>query len=150
MAAFLFMHRMAEVSNVKVFAKDYNEEGEGSATDFAQAIPKGVMVFEISGALFFGAAVRFTATISAVQNYPKVLILRMGEAFAIDASGLKVLKDVHHRCKAHDSVLILSEIHSQPYLAAEKAGLLELIGEENICHSIGEALAAAEARIGVR
>jgi SulP family sulfate permease len=150
MAAFLFMHRMAEVSNVKVFAKDYNEEGEGSATDFAQAIPKGVMVFEISGALFFGAAERFTATISAVQNYPKVLILRMGEAFAIDASGLKVLKDVHHRCKAHDSVLILSEIHSQPYLAAEKAGLLELIGEENICHSIGEALAAAEARIGVR
>jgi SulP family sulfate permease len=120
-----------------------NDEGGESITSPVH-IPEGVMVFEMNGALFFGAAERFTATISAVQDFPKVLILRMSEVFAIDASGLKMLKDVHHRLTTHGSTLILSEIHSQPYLAAEKAGLLNLIGEQNLCHSIEEALATAE------
>ncbi len=143
MAAFLFMRRMAEVSNVSILMGDSNEDGEETSDEFKKGIPQEVMVFEISGALFFGAADRFMETMSAIQAFPKVLILRMGEVVALDATGLRVLRDVLKRVEAHACKLYLCELHAQPYLATEKAGVLDLIGRDHIFDTLQSALNAA-------
>jgi SulP family sulfate permease len=140
MAAFLFMHRMAQVSNVKVMMTGTEDPSADSGDEIESLLPKGVMVFEIRGALFFGAAERFAETLTAVNSFPKVLILRMGDAVAIDATGLRALGDVLKRAQAHRGLLLISEIHSQPFMAADKAGLLDLIGRDNLHATLAESL----------
>jgi sulfate permease, SulP family len=141
LAAFLFMHRMAQVTNVKPFTSELEDENEHQSK---YALPEGVMIFDVSGALFFGAAEQFAETINALQAFPKVLILRMADVLAIDASGLKVLKDLHHRAIKHDAQLLLTELHAQPLVACDRAGLLTRIGEENVFATVQEAIGKAE------
>lgn len=141
LAAFLFMHRMAQVTNVKPFTSELEDETEHHAKI---ALPPGVMLFDVSGALFFGAAEQFAETINALHAFPKVLILRMADVLAIDASGLKVLKDLHHRAVKHDAHLMLTELHAQPLVASQRAGLVTRIGEHNIFATVSEAILQAE------
>jgi sulfate permease, SulP family len=138
MAAFLFMRQMAQVSNVKVMMT--GTEDSDSGDEIESLLPKDVMVFEIRGALFFGAAERFADTLTSVNSFPKVLILRMGDAVAIDATGIRALRDVFKRVQSHQGLLLISEIHSQPFIAADKAGLLDLIGRENLHATLAESL----------
>lgn len=145
LAAFLFMHRMAQVTNVKPFTAEIEEPL--TETDKARPVklplPEGVMIFDVSGALFFGAAEQFAETINSLHAFPKVLVLRMADVLAIDASGLKVLRDLHHRAMVHRSALLLTELHAQPLVAAQRAGLFELIGEANIHASLEDAVTHA-------
>ncbi len=140
LAAFLFMHRMAQVTNVKPFTSELEDETEHSKR---YAVPAGVMIFDVSGALFFGAAEQFAETINALHVFPRVLILRMADVLAIDASGLKVLKDLHHRAVKHDAQLLLTELHAQPLVASDRAGLVARIGDQNIFATVDEAIAKA-------
>ena len=140
MAAFLFMRRMSQVSNVSVMMTGTEDPSSDTGDEIGSLLPKDVMVFEIHGALFFGAAERFADTLTSVNSFPKVLIQRMGDAFAIDATGLRALRDVLKRAQSHDALLLISEIHSQPFMVADKAGLLDLIGRQNLHATLAESL----------
>jgi len=149
LAAFLFMRRMAAVTNVSVITREM--EDEDMPPELAKlSVPKDVQIYEINGPFFFGAAEKFTQTISSVGKLPRVLIVRMRNVPAIDATGMKLLGDIQKRIHHSKGRFIISEIHSQPYLALEGSGFLKTLGEENLAPTIEDALKLSEPEPGLR
>ncbi|HEY6082139.1 MAG TPA: SulP family inorganic anion transporter, partial [Chitinophagaceae bacterium] len=141
LAAFLFMRKMMQVSSVQRTGQDDPAED----TPFDQALPAGVDVFEINGPLFFGAAYKFRDTMKMVETPAKVLIVRMDRVPVIDATGLRVLKDVCDQLEKKGSKLILSEVNSnQVTEELQKARLLFRIGKANVTASFDDAIKRAE------
>ena len=98
LAAFLFIRRMASVTNVSVITREVQQElaeddGAEELLD-RRTVPKGVEVYEINGPFFFGAAQSFKDAVSHVAGHPRVLILRMRNVSAMDSSGMHALLDV--------------------------------------------------------
>ena len=152
-AAFLFMRRMAEVTNVSVITRELDDNGDPYATDpnsvDRRAVPKGVEVFEVNGPFFFGAAETFKDTIGQVAGKPKVLIIRMRNVPAIDSTGMHALKDVVHRSRREGTLVLLSDVHTQPLVAIGRSALLEEIGEDNLFGNLDDALNRARSHLGV-
>lgn len=151
LAVLLFMKRMAEVSNVSVITRELEDEEEKldpNSIDKKQ-IPDGVEVFEINGPFFFGAAKKFRDQMLAIENPPKVRIIRMRNVPAVDATGLQTLKDFYNDGKKFNTHLILSGVHTQPLFAMTQAGLLDIYGEENIYGNIDDALDRAREILGL-
>jgi sulfate permease, SulP family len=145
LAAFLFMRRMALISDVGPMRRALREEEDPDDPDATARldVPHGVEVFEVYGALFFGAASKFKDAVRRVERPPRVLILRMRHVLAIDASGLRALEDLLDKTRRDGTVLVLSGVHAQPLTALERAGLLERIGADNVHTHIRGALARA-------
>jgi SulP family sulfate permease len=143
LAAFLFMHRMAQVTNVTAITReltDSNGTDEPSMLEDRAAIPSGVEVFEIRGAFFFGAAETFKDTIREVSRRPKVLIIRMRDVSLLDGTGLRVLRDLARRSTGEGTHLLLSELHAQPLVIIERSPLLAELGASAIHMTLEDAL----------
>ena len=144
LAAFLFMHRMATVTNVSVITREVEDTESGWPPELANVtVPPDVQIYEINGPFFFGAAETFTQTITSMGPFPRVLIIRMRNVPALDATGIKALEDIYKRARHAKGRLIISEIHSQPYLALEGSGFLARLGEENLAPSLTESIQRA-------
>jgi len=153
-AAFLFMKRMAEVTNVSAVVRELEEEeGDLYATDLnavrRRVIPDGVQVYEINGPFFFGAAETFRDTVGVVGAQPKVLVIRMRNVPAMDSTGMHALRDLHQRFRAQGTLMLLSDVHAQPLLALGRSYLLDEIGEENIFGNVDDALNRARVHLGL-
>jgi sulfate permease, SulP family len=85
LASLLFMRRMAELTHSQVF-----DDSDETETD--RAVPRGVVVYEISGALFFGASQNAMSALSAIRSDARVVVLGLGRVPVIDASGLVALE----------------------------------------------------------
>ena len=151
LAVLLFMKRMAEVSNVSIITRELEDEEETADPNAIdkKRIPNEVEVFEINGPFFFGAAKKFKDQMLAIEEPPKVRIIRMRNVPAVDATGLQTLKDFYHDAKKHKTHMILSGVHTQPLYAMTQAGLFDLYGEENIFGNIDDALDHAREILGL-
>jgi SulP family sulfate permease len=148
LAAFLFMKRMAEVTNVRAVTQEFEEDdGDGSASDEnggrLRNIPSGVEVYEISGAFFFGAAETFKDTLALIAGKPKVLIILMRNVLLLDSTGMHALKDVVHRSRKDGTAVLLSDVHMQPLVALTGSSVLEEIGSDNVFSNLDDALQRA-------
>ena len=152
LSALLFMRRMAEVTNVSIITRELDDEGDLYATDpnavRRRAIPPGVEVYEINGPFFFGAAEQFKDTLGRVAKKPKVLIIRMRNVPAIDATGIRALADVVRRTRKDGTIVLLSDVHAQPFVALGRSDLLNEIDEDNIFGNLDDALNRARAELG--
>jgi SulP family sulfate permease len=152
LASFLFMKRMAEVTNVTVVSdefKDARPSRDQSGAIYRRKVPKGVEVYEINGPFFFGAAEKFKDTLSEISKKPKVLIVRMRNVPAIDSTALHALRDLVRRTRKDGTLFLLSDIQDQPRLALERSELLDEIGEQYLCPDIDDALALARKHLGL-
>lgn len=141
LAAFLFMRKMMQTSSVLQTGLPVDERPDSPAMP---ALPDGVDVFEINGPLFFGAAYKFRDTMKMIENPARVLIIRMDNVPVIDATGIRVLKDVHREINEKGSKLILSEISSEQVMnELQQARLLFLIGKANVATSFESAVERA-------
>jgi SulP family sulfate permease len=154
LAAFLFMKRMAEVTNVTIVTREFDEGAQGTTDDrdaiYRRRIPEGVEVYEINGPFFFGAAEKFKDTLARVSRKPRVLIIRMRNVPAIDSTAMHALKDLVRRTRADGTLVMLSDVHSQPLVALERSGLLDEIGQERCFGDVDAAIVAAEHAVHVR
>jgi SulP family sulfate permease len=142
LAAFLFIRRVAETTEVSlVTADDELETPEQVA--HGKDIPEGVLVYRIFGPFFFGAAEKMEDALESVGKLPRVLILRMQLVPAMDATALNALESIVERMHAAGGVLILSGTHRQPLQMLGKAGFIEKIGRANIRPHFDDALARA-------
>jgi sulfate permease, SulP family len=91
LAAFLFMKRMSDITDLK---PAMNEGSETLISDEVAHLPKGVLVFDISGPLFFGAAQKFQDVLGEIHDRHHTVILRMKNVPLIDATGLHRLKGI--------------------------------------------------------
>jgi len=141
LAAFLFMRRMADVTQVKPLHDDDDEDNYADANAVSRrVVPAGVEVYEINGPFFFGAAEMFKDTLARVARKPKVLIVRMRHVPAIDSTGMHALKDLVHRSRGDGTLVLISDIHTQPRLALERSAVFDEIGAQNICETLDDAL----------
>ena len=152
-SAFLFMRRMAEVTNVSAVTRELRDADDIYSTDpnglRRRKIPAGVSVFEVNGPFFFGAAETFKDTMGRVAGNPKVLIIRMRNVPAIDSTGMHTLREVAQRSKKDGTLVLLSDVHTQPLMALSKSGVLDEIGEENVFGNIDDALNRGRAHLGL-
>ena len=147
LAALLFMRRMASLSQTGYVTRmlSEDEDGDDPLAIAKRSVPAGVEVFEVQGALFFGAASKFRESINQVEKPPRVLIIRLRNVLAIDASGLHELELLHGDGARRGTTLVLSGVHAQPLVALERSGLLDRFGEDNVCPDIDTALERANA-----
>ena len=147
LAAFLFIKRMSEVTNVSAVTSDVEDAGDDDETDPGavrrRTIPPGVEVYEIYGPFFFGAAEAFKEVLGLVAGTPRVLIVRMRHVLAIDSSGMHALREVVHRCRKDGTTVILSDVHMQPLVALTGSPVMDDIGSENVVGNIDLALERA-------
>ena len=159
LAAFLFIRRMAEVTNISAVTRELGEElFDTEGGDFYQTdpngvrrrrIPAGVEVYEINGPFFFGAAEMFKETLAQIADKPKVLVIRMRDVLALDSTGMHALKDVVHRSRRDGTTVLLSDVHMQPLVALTGSPILAEIGRENLFANLDDALNHARTVIGL-
>ena len=108
-------------------------------------VPAHVMVYEISGPMFFGAADKIPHMERASGR--SVLILRMRSVPAMDITALNSLQRLYGECRDKGIAVIFSHVNEQPMSVFRKSGLFDAVGEESFAPNIDAALArAAELR----
>jgi SulP family sulfate permease len=144
LAAFLFMRRMADLSEAEYVQHMLSEDAEGGLDPVMnEPLPHGVEVFKVYGTLFFGAASKFKDAIRRVEKPPKVLILRLREVLVIDATGLRALEDLLDKARSDGTQILITGLHPQPRGAMKRAGMLKRVGEANVVLDFKRALERA-------
>jgi sulfate permease, SulP family len=146
LAAFLFMKRMAEVTNVSIVTRELPDGAaatDDSGAIYLRRVPPGVEVYEINGPFFFGAAEKFKDTLAEVSRKPRVLVIRMRHVPAIDSTAMHALRDLVRRTRGEGTTVLLADVPPQPRLALERSGLLGEIGADRIFDNVDQALEAA-------
>src|SRR5690606_3019798 len=125
LSAMLFIRTMSEVTNIAVVTRELQDREERFDPNAASMrdIPDDVVVYEINGPFFFGAAEKFKDTLRFVGKAPAVLILRMRDVPVIDATGLNVLTELLIRSRRDGTALLLSDVHAQPIVALQRSHL---------------------------
>ena len=141
LAVLFFIRRITALTNVSV-AQEFTLDGKEDVAH--QAIPKGVMVYRIFGALFFGAADKLETILQQQQAGPEVLILKMHKVISMDSSALHALTRLHHKLKKNGKHLILCGAHTQPYSLMEQAGFFDELKQENVTATLDSALLRAK------
>jgi SulP family sulfate permease len=139
LASALLVKRLSETTNV-VPDEDVTQASSPGQTTAGKNIPEGVMVFRIFGAFFFGAADKLETSLRQAGELPEVLILRMRDVLALDATGIDALEDLLEKLRRQKKELILCGPHSQPLFALTRAGFIDKLGMENICGDIDTSL----------
>jgi SulP family sulfate permease len=134
LAALLFMRRMADSVNVE-------QQLDATATPNLPAKPdSGVVVYSIEGPLFFGAAEKLERTLAHIQRPATTLILRMGNVPFLDATGIDAILQMIVDFKRHGASVILVELRPNVRLKLERAGVLEVVGAEQVMDTLELAL----------
>lgn len=139
-AAILFMKRMSDVTQVEGW-KYIHDENDPDSIEL-RAVPKHTLVYEISGPMFFAAADKLLGI--QVSDGTKCLVIRMRSVNAIDATAMHSLEQLFEKCKKKNVQMILSHVNEQPLKVMQKAGFYEVVGTENFCAHIDDALKRAE------
>lgn len=138
-ACLLFMKRMSEETEVRGWTY-YDDESDPDAIELRE-VPQAVRVYEISGPMFFGAADRLAEI--TLKDFTKCLVIRMRGVPAVDATAMHSLEQLYDKCKRHNVQLIFSHVNEQPMKTMEKDGFVELVGKDNFCNHIDDALSRA-------
>ncbi len=151
LSGILFVKRMAGTSGVRLIAREMvNEERAEKSPLAAVQLPPDVEVYEVNGPLFFGTANQFEEAARAIADKPKVRILRLRNVPFIDSTGLKALKSFYHSSKGSGIALLISGLHVQPLNEMIKTDLYDLVGPDNVCANIDDAILRARQLLAVR
>lgn len=140
LACILFMKRMSDEAAVKGW-KYIRDESDPETLELRE-IAKHIRVYEICGPMFF-AAVGQLAEIEP-KEYTKCIIFRMRSVLSVDADAIKAFGELVTRFGNMGVIVVFSHVNEQPMRAMKKAGLVDLVGEENFCPNIDEAIKRAE------
>lgn len=149
LAAFFFIKKMIDVSEVQESRKQIIGGITGDGTQEMLDVPAGVLVYEIEGPLFFGTVRKFEMAVERAGAEFKVLVIRMRNTIYLDAGGLNALEQCKAACDRKGVKIVLSGIHTQPYMLCEKTGMADKIGRENIFDNIDGAMARSREIVGV-
>lgn len=139
-AMFLFMRRMA--NNLEVNMMDSDECAEYTELNGVDTsnIGKGIVIYEIEGALFFGAVDTFMDAVRKLDSESSVLILRMRHVSMLDATGYNVLKNIEEKCNRENIKLVMSGVNDQPYKVMKNMGMVKRLGKERFNRKFKDAV----------
>ena len=145
-ACVLFMRRVMETTEISVIKDEIDPKTETDAALHEEhlMIPEGVEVYEINGPYFFGIATKFEEMMSQMGDRPKVRIIRMRKVPFIDSTGIHNLENFCLMSQKEGITVVLSGVRDNVHRVLAKSGFYPLIGEENICANINDALYRAQ------
>lgn len=145
LSSFIFMKRMSETTSIKGISM-FNASEEGTDALFEEelpAIPKGVLLYEINGPLFFGASQKFQEVITDLHQQPKILILRMRHVPFIDATAINRLKEICQQLKSRGTSIIISGANPEVKAELLQANLKTWLDSSDIQDNINAAIERA-------
>ena len=143
LAALLFISRVASTTTVSRVTDDYVEDGRVHILQ-DKDIPYYATIFRIHGPFLFGATDKISVVTENLHKLPPVVILRLRNMTALDATGLYALEEVAKQLHATKRTLILCGAREQPSQLIHQAEFEEVIGADNICDNVQDALSRAE------
>jgi SulP family sulfate permease len=142
LAALTFIRKVSRTTTVAEVTKDYVEDSRVHVLQ-GKDIPEYAKVFRIHGPFLFGATDKFADILSRLDGMPPIVILRLRNMTAIDATGLGAIRDLADQLHAKGRSLLLCGAREQPAALMKQAEFERHVGAENICGSISEALERA-------
>jgi SulP family sulfate permease len=142
LAALMFIRKVSRTTTVTQVTQDYVEDGRAHILQ-GKDIPPYVTVFRVHGPFLFGATDKFNEILDRLGSLPPIVILRLRNMTAIDATGLGALRDLADTLHASGRSLLLCGAREQPAALMHQAEFERHVGPENICPSIADALARA-------
>ncbi|MGO9863732.1 MAG: SulP family inorganic anion transporter [Terriglobales bacterium] len=143
LAALLFINRVASTTTVSQVTDDYVEDGRVHILQ-DKDIPYYATIFRIHGPFLFGATDKIDVVTEHLHRLPPVVILRLRNMTALDATGLFALEQVARTLKKSGRALILCGAREQPLKLIQETEFEDLVGPENICDNVQDALRQAE------
>ncbi len=143
LAALLFISRVAATTTVSQVTDDYVEDGRVHILQ-DKDIPYYATIFRIHGPFLFGATDKIDVVTEHLHQLPPVVILRLRNMTALDATGLFALEEVARTLKKSGRSLILCGAREQPLRLIQGTEFEELVGPKNICENVQEALTRAQ------
>ncbi len=139
LAAFLFMRRMGEVSNVKPITRDMLETIDAGEVELDEArtrwrglLPRGVEVYDVNGPFFFGAAEAFSELLGQVAGKPKAIVLDLQGVPLMDSTGLRALTTLVDRRIGEGVPVFLVGLQAQPLDLLLRSPLADRLGRDHL------------------
>ena len=142
LAALLFIRNVTQTTTVSEVTAEYVDDGRIHILQ-DKDIPDYATIVRIHGPFLFGATDKLRETMEPLDRLPPIVILRLRNMTAIDATGLVALEELADMLHASGRNLILCGAREQPARLMRKAGFARHVGEENICPNVHAALARA-------
>jgi len=140
LATLHFLRRMS--ASVEVQAVGAQELHEELAARGAGPLPPDVVVYKVEGPFFFGAVENFERALASTHTDPRVLILRLRWVPFMDITGVQALEEAIADLQRRGVRVMITGANPRVAAKLEKTGVVALIGRENFCDNIVEALAA--------
>ncbi|PYX95549.1 MAG: sodium-independent anion transporter [Acidobacteria bacterium] len=143
LAALLFISRVAATTTVSQVTDDYIEDGRVHILQ-DKDIPYYATIFRIHGPFLFGATDKISVVTEKIHRLPPVVILRLRNMTALDATGLFALEEIAKQLHSTGRTLILCGAREQPAKLIHQAEFEAVVGAANICENVQHALRRAE------
>jgi SulP family sulfate permease len=143
LAAFSFIRKISMTTTVAEVTGDYIEDGRAHILQ-DKAIPPYVAVYRIHGPFLFGVTDKIAVISERIERLPPVVIVRLRNMTAIDATGIAALEDLAGRLKESGRSMLVCGARPQPAALLSEAGFGDHVGAENICENIATALERAK------
>ena len=144
LAALLYVRRVAATTTVDQVTDQYLEDGRVHILQ-GKDIPDYVTILRIHGPFLFGSTDKLQGVIDRVDDLTPIVVVRLRNMTAIDATGLRALEDLTLRLRASGRTAIFCGAREQPRAVMEQAGFSEIAGAENLCPNVDAALVRARA-----
>ncbi len=142
LAALLFIGRIANTTTVTQVTAEYIQHGKAHVLQ-DKDIPAYATIFRIHGPFLFGATDKIAVIREQMAELPPIVILRLRNMTALDATGLFALEEIARELQATGRTLILCGAREQPLKIIQQAKFERLIGRENICENVQAGLKRA-------
>jgi SulP family sulfate permease len=142
LAALLYIYRISKTTTVAVVTKDYIHEGRAHILQ-DKMVPPHVAILRIHGPFLFGTTEKLAQTTSNLEVFPPVVIVRLRNMTAIDATGLHALEAFALRLRNSGRTLLLCGARDQPAQLLKQSDFLDHIGRENLLPHVEAALRRA-------
>jgi SulP family sulfate permease len=139
LAALLYIYRIAQTTTVELVTDEYIEQGKAHILQDKE-VPPYVAILRIHGPFLFGTTDKLEEATSNVDLLPPVVILRLRNMTALDATGVHALEEFSKRLRAKGRTLIICGARNQPAQLIARTNLAGHIGRQNICANVQAAL----------
>jgi sulfate permease, SulP family len=143
LAALLFISRVAATTTISQVTNDYVEDGRAHVLQ-GKDIPYYVTIFRIHGPFLFGATDKIDVITENIHQLPPIVILRLRNMTALDATGLFALEDSARVLQASGRSMIICGTREQPLNFIRKTEFEQMLGPQNICDNVQGALRRAQ------
>jgi SulP family sulfate permease len=142
LAALLYIYRISQTTTVSRVTEEYIRNGRAHILQDKQ-LPWYVAILRIHGPFLFGTTEKLAEATANLSTFPPVLIVRLRNMTAIDATGLHSLEVFAKRLRKSGRTLLLCGARDQPARLLEQAEFIEHVGRENILPHVEAALSRA-------